>query len=228
MSTTQVITFASLAEIQAHQFVGNSHNDSGAFAGIEAFARAQDDETTAFAAIDVMCQKGMGLPPLTPAAWELRYYVFWQELLAKTRACYHESQRSRLTTRDLVRERCQDFTTAFTKKFPELTRQAGFYVPPGSEYQYEFYEEPGDLCEAKPGAEHWWLKTPAGAIIDPTAAQFPAGGTYVEYREDFHHIYIGKCMACGSMHYGLRSQGWWLICPGSKECHDVIEQEMQR
>lgn len=43
---------------------------------------------------------------------------------------------------------------------------------------------------------HWWCVAPNGAIVDPTAAQFPELLDYVEWRPG-DAVRIGKCGYCG-------------------------------
>lgn len=149
-------------------------------------------------------------------AWDERYYAFWEGLVAASRLRFHESVRDSLSTGEVVRAKCMEYTKAMTAAFPELRRVSGFYT---------FGEEDGSDTEESPGEEHWWCVAPDGSIIDPTAAQFFPGGNYVEYREDFHVIRRGRCMACGSDIYGLKALGHASICPDSTECHDIMVRE---
>lgn len=43
---------------------------------------------------------------------------------------------------------------------------------------------------------HWWLVTPAGEIVDPTAAQFPALFEYEPWSPG-QEVRVGRCMNCG-------------------------------
>jgi hypothetical protein len=51
--------------------------------------------------------------------------------------------------------------------------------------------------------EHWWLKTPDGAVIDPTKAQFPAIISYeeVDNSHPVRNYPRGRCANCGEMYY---------------------------
>jgi hypothetical protein len=71
-----------------------------------------------------------------------------------------------------VRGMCSPATLEMAAAFPELRRVRGHYD----------------------GREHWWCETPEGEVIDPTAAQFRLGGTYVEHTGPEP---VGKCLICG-------------------------------
>ncbi len=43
---------------------------------------------------------------------------------------------------------------------------------------------------------HWWLTAPDGAVVDPTASQFPGVLHYAEWTPG-EEVRIGKCMECG-------------------------------
>lgn len=70
-------------------------------------------------------------------------------------------------------------------QFPELVLRRGHYHCP--------------LAGPRP---HWWLTTPEGAIVDPTAAQFPSlgQGDYVELDPDQPEP-TGRCAGCGEYCY---------------------------
>jgi hypothetical protein len=82
---------------------------------------------------------------------------------------------------------CSVMTAAMTGAFSELRRVRGHY-----------------LCTAWGPREHWWCITPDGAIVDPTAHQFPSArkypgsvdGVYQELPADAPEP-IGQCMCCG-------------------------------
>lgn len=80
---------------------------------------------------------------------------------------------------------CAEVTEAMADAFPELTRVRGHYH-----------------CPIWGERAHWWLKTPDGKIVDPTAAQFPSRGqfTYVEWI-DGQEEPTGKCPNCGELCY---------------------------
>ena len=86
---------------------------------------------------------------------------------------------------------CENMVVAF----PELRMVRGHYY---------------DMVWGERG--HWWLVTPNGETVDPTAAQFPTKGhgVYVEWNEGDEEP-TGKCPNCGTLCYGGDS-----CC--SKEC----------
>ena len=63
------------------------------------------------------------------------------------------------TTAEDCYGRCAWATLAMQIAFPELIRVRGHY-----------------LCLIWGERDHWWLTTPEGEIVDPTAAQFPSKG----------------------------------------------------
>lgn len=77
---------------------------------------------------------------------------------------------------------CAEMTLEMNKAFPELIRVRGWYEDP-------IWDD----------REHWWLKTPTGEIVDPTAIQFPTKGhsTYREFVEGVDKEPTGKCPECG-------------------------------
>ena len=102
--------------------------------------------------------------------------------------------------------KCAEYTLLMVDQFPELTRVRGHYG-----------------CPIWGDREHWWLKTPDGAIVDPTMAQFPTKGiaaTYTEVDESRpEELPTGKCRCCGSYCYhGARA------C--SKRCEEEILAEL--
>jgi hypothetical protein len=98
--------------------------------------------------------------------------------------------------------KCSAATLEMQKVFPELIRVRGhYYVPMWSQDR-----------------EHWWLKTKDEEIVDPTAKQFPMGGTadwYTEWEEGREEP-IGKCMNCGDEVFKSTGVG---DCACSKKCH---------
>lgn len=101
--------------------------------------------------------------------------------------------------------KCAEVTTAMAMMFPELTRVRGHYYCP-------WWGE----------RAHWWLATPEGEIVDPTAAQFPSqgAGEYVPWREGDPQP-TGKCLNCGEYAYHGDT-----FC--SRLCADVTAAEFNR
>lgn len=75
---------------------------------------------------------------------------------------------------------CAEMTARMVEAFPELRRVRG-------------HVESLATGHAMP---HWWCETPAGAVVDPTAAQFE-GYQPVDYQEHVGAEPIGKCLNCG-------------------------------
>jgi hypothetical protein len=76
---------------------------------------------------------------------------------------------------------CATATERMVVDFPELTRVRGHYY---------------DTLWGR--REHWWCATSTGAVVDPTAAQFPDGGIGVyEPLPDDAPEPIGRCYNCG-------------------------------
>lgn len=81
--------------------------------------------------------------------------------------------------------RCAEVTQQMAAAFPELTRVRGHYY-----------------CFAWGEREHWWLTTPDGEIIDPTAAQFPSRGRgHYEPWDESRPEPTGMCPNCGGYCY---------------------------
>lgn len=80
---------------------------------------------------------------------------------------------------------CQEVTEKMLAAFPELERVRGYYY-----------------CLTWGEREHWWLKTKEGAIVDPTATQFPTkgNGVYAELDPDAKEP-TGMCPECGEYVY---------------------------
>jgi len=81
---------------------------------------------------------------------------------------------------------CAKITLQMKKEFPELQRVRGHYC-----------------CDMGGGRrQHWWLKTPDGIIVDPTANQFPSQGhgDYEEWKEGNPEP-TGRCLYCGDYCY---------------------------
>lgn len=82
--------------------------------------------------------------------------------------------------------KCHETSVEMQKVFPELILCRGWYQCPFSDEH-----------------EHWWLKTPGGEIIDPTAIQFPSkgNGVYREFVVGVDKEAKGKCPECGEYFY---------------------------
>ena len=85
--------------------------------------------------------------------------------------------------------RCAEITGQMAATFPELTRVRGHY-------RWTQDEAPWP---------HWWCVAPDGAIIDPTATQWPDGGLgeYLPHDESQPEP-TGKCPNCGGYCYEER------------------------
>lgn len=96
---------------------------------------------------------------------------------------------------------CAEVTTAMVAAFPELKRVRGHY-----------------FCLTWGERTHWWLVTPDGSIVDPTAAQFPSKGhgVYEEWAEGAEEP-TGKCPNCDGYVYG-----------GGTVCSDSCAREYER
>lgn len=80
---------------------------------------------------------------------------------------------------------CKEATLQMKEFFPELTRIRGHYY-----------------CPIWGEREHWWLTTPQGEIVDPTAAQFPSKGIgHYEPWNESQQEPTGKCPNCGKYCY---------------------------
>lgn len=81
--------------------------------------------------------------------------------------------------------RCKELSDRMLLAFPELRQVRGHYF---------------DAAWGE--REHWWLVAPDGAVVDPTAAQFPTKGhgEYVPWQEGDPEP-VGKCMNCGNYCY---------------------------
>lgn len=105
---------------------------------------------------------------------------------------------------------CHSRSEAMRKAFPELILCKGYYSSP-----------------ADGSRQHWWLRTPEGEIVDPTASQFMMGdqGSYEEYSLELHGpLPIGKCMNCGAEVYASENPPASCMC--SKECAESFEGYM--
>ncbi len=81
--------------------------------------------------------------------------------------------------------KCKNATKYMQIIFPELQRVRGYYY-----------------CTLWGRREHWWLITPLGVIVDPTAKQFPSKGKgfYIPWNEGDPEP-TGKCIGCGGYTY---------------------------
>lgn len=76
--------------------------------------------------------------------------------------------------------RCKEAVAEMAAAFPELT------------------QVPGHVYVARWGQRgHWWLTTPTGVILDPTASQFPHIHGYEPWRPGTE-VRVGRCMECGT------------------------------
>lgn len=107
---------------------------------------------------------------------------------------------------------CRSRSEAMKKTFPELILCRGYYTSP---------------IDGIRG--HWWLKTPEGEIVDPTASQFMMDrqGSYEEYNpKDHGPLPIGKCMNCGSEVY--ESDNPPATCMCSEACAKSFDTYLQK
>lgn len=85
--------------------------------------------------------------------------------------------------------KCAEATERMVVEFPELRRVRGHY-----------------FCSAWLWREHWWCVAADGAVVDPTAGQFPSRGVG-EYREwdESKPEPTGRCPNCGKYCYDGRT-----------------------
>lgn len=104
----------------------------------------------------------------------------------------------------IFRGKCKEACEALQKVMPELILVRGWYNQP---------EWPRTSCQ------HWWLKTPEGTIIDPTALQFPMPNI-VGYYEEFDGICV--CEECGNevKEEDAMFAGRYPVCSG--ECYRAL------
>lgn len=80
--------------------------------------------------------------------------------------------------------RCAEATSEMAAAFPELTRVRGHVPFAGREWT------------------HWWLVSPDGTVIDPTADQFgPSGPVAYFPHDEAGPEPTGKCPNCGGYVY---------------------------
>ena len=107
--------------------------------------------------------------------------------------------------------KCAAATTEMCAAFPELKRVAGHVYPLGWGRR-----------------AHWWCVTPDGAIVDPTAAQFPGGDAF-EYEpwEPGSPVRVGRCMNCGEdiMAYPEKLEE---ALGGASFCDDACAKDMAK
>ena len=105
------------------------------------------------------------------------------------------------TNYQIFRGKCKAACDALQKIMPELTLHRGWYHQPGW---------PRNSCQ------HWWLQTPEGEIVDPTALQFPDPHVK-EYYEEFDGMC--ECEECGKEIHENDAifAGRYPVCSG--ECH---------
>ena len=87
---------------------------------------------------------------------------------------------------------CAAATLAMAQQFPELMRVRGHYAEPHPAWG---------------NRQHWWLTTPEGVIIDPTATQFPSNGQgeYLPWKEGDEEP-VGKCAYCSEGIYKSKTK----------------------
>ena len=110
--------------------------------------------------------------------------------------------------------KCVELTEAMQKAFPELQRRKGFFH--------------SDVWGQR---SHWWMRTPAGDIVDPSGCQHPDGYHFpldnARQYEDLtdctdeemqDRVPSGVCMECGEPVYRGAN-----TC--SSECADAAHRE---
>ncbi len=114
------------------------------------------------------------------------------------------------TKNNISRGFCGSAVKEMQKQFPELIIVRGFClnIPYGK-------------------SEHWWLVTPKGEIVDPTANQFLNVVEYIEYKEGME-IRVGKCINCGCDIYDttLFPDKSTQIC--GIECEEELAKEFEK
>lgn len=102
--------------------------------------------------------------------------------------------------------RCKEAVAAMREAFPELREARGYAI------------------DGRWGMRaHWWCVAPDGAIVDPTAGQFPMLFDYEEW-EPGKEVCVGKCMNCGE-------QIWKAVeslerVPTQRFCSESCENEV--
>lgn len=76
---------------------------------------------------------------------------------------------------------CAKYVRQMVTVFPELHVRAGYYF----DFQWGM-------------RQHWWLETPDGTVIDPTAHQFPSKGRGPYEVLEPGDRPVGICMDCGA------------------------------
>src|ERR1043165_9316067 len=89
-----------------------------------------------------------------------------------------------------VTGQCKPWCQRMQNVFPELTVTRGHVLP----------ADPSMDLTHPEGYPHWWLVTPTGAIVDPTATQFPWPFVYEPWTEGAAEP-TGKCLECGAYCY---------------------------
>lgn len=102
---------------------------------------------------------------------------------------------------------CGVFTRLFAERFKSLKVVPGYYLT---------------SPEGASRGEHWWLVDSAGAIVDPTADQFPERehGHYLPYDPRIHMVVKGKCLCCGVLLYSKEGSA-----PCSLGCDEELAAE---
>jgi len=96
--------------------------------------------------------------------------------------------------------KCKEISSKMQKTFPELKQVRGHYH-----------------CPIWGKRQHWWLIDANGAVVDPTAAQFPSKGRFeYEIWDESLPQPTGKCPNCGGYCYDHK----YLCC---KACEIAYE-----
>lgn len=107
--------------------------------------------------------------------------------------------------------RCASATLEMATAFPELKRVRGGV----SAIMRNAH------LDARTSHPHWWLVTPDGTIVDPTAYQFVEPIEYdpLDENDPLNHP-TGKCMGCGDLVYN----GHYFCC---EECEAAVRADME-
>jgi len=103
--------------------------------------------------------------------------------------------------------RCLEACDEMKAAFPELTTVRGHIL---------------DLRWSR--RSHVWLTTTDGAIVDPTASQFPALYEYEPWTPD-SLVRLGKCMECGAEIWG-KVESLDVEPPMKSVCGDACERAL--